>query len=191
MKAELEDWNNCIPFFIRLREFSDKDLPQPEDFPALISPAVSGDKPKRWVIDQLKLKRAIILVDGVDELAEDQRVKVKTWLKDINGTYPANRWVVTTRPHAADKGWLSEFDFMDADLQDMSKQDVTMFVEHWHTAVKEAETHIDEKEELDILETKLKSTIRENRNLRKLATNPLLCAMICALHRDRTTQLPL
>ena len=40
------------------------------------------------------------------------------------------------------------------------------------------------------LSSKLKLTIRSNPNIRKLVTNPLLCAMVCALHRDRFTHLP-
>jgi uncharacterized protein YjbI with pentapeptide repeats len=36
----------------------------------------------------------------------------------------------------------------------------------------------------------LKSVIRQSRSLRNLAETPLLCAMICALHRDRRRELP-
>ncbi|MGD1095150.1 MAG: hypothetical protein ABSB35_24555, partial [Bryobacteraceae bacterium] len=37
---------------------------------------------------------------------------------------------------------------------------------------------------------KLKDTLRGNRAIRRLATSPLLCGVICALHRDTNEQLP-
>lgn len=190
LKRELESWNHCIPFFIRLREFSEKPLPKLEDLPALVAPALSSEMPKRWVNDKLKAQQAIILVDGVDEIAENKRTKIKEWLKDIDETYPNNKWIVTSRPYAASKEWLSEFGFLNANLQDMGIRDIEVFIEHWHSAVQETESSPEKKEELEILQKKLKTTIRENRAIRKLATSPLLCAMICALHRDRSTQLP-
>jgi len=186
----LEEWNQCVPFFIRLREFSDKTLPTPNAFPALITPALSDEMPEQWVIGKLKAGQAIILVDGVDEIAEGQRENIKTWLKDIDDNYPNNKWILTSRLYAAEKGWLADAGFMDADLQDMNVKNVESFIKHWHEAVKGAESQLEKKEQLDNLEAKLKATIKENRNLRKLATNPLLCAMICALHRDRNTKLP-
>src|SRR5207302_7338323 len=37
---------------------------------------------------------------------------------------------------------------------------------------------------------RLKEEVRRNRSKRILATNPLLCAMLCALNRERHQQLP-
>ncbi|MEL7002683.1 MAG: NACHT domain-containing protein [Bacteroidota bacterium] len=190
LRRELEDWNSCIPFFIRLREFSDKKLPTPKDFPSLISPTLADVIPAEWVTKKLKSKQAIILVDGIDEVAEGQRKDIKNWIKDIDGVFPGNKWVITSRPYAVEKGWLSSSNFIDADLQDMNNKDIELFINHWHKAVLESENQSEKINEIRKLETKLQSTLKENRNIKKLATSPLLCAMICALHRDRSTQLP-
>ncbi len=192
MEGELAAWNQCIPFFIRLREFSDKELPTPKQFTALISKVIDDTKPENWTIEQLQEGRGIILVDGVDEIVEEKRETIKEWIKEIDELYPNNKWVVTSRPYAAKSAWLADFGFMDADLQEMGSRDIELFVEHWHEAVKESfqQKEVEELEQLDELSSLLKNTIKSNRNLRKLATSPLLCAMICALHRDRSTKLP-
>lgn len=186
----LQDWNHGIPFFIRLREFSESTLPKIADFPSLAAPAISGEMPPNWIIDKFRNGEAIVLVDGIDELSESKRPRVKAWIKDISETYPGNKWIVTSRPYAAASDWLEDLGFIGAELQSMGRSDIQQFIRHWHNAIKESENSTIKKNELDTLENKLNRTIRENANIRKLATNPLLCAMICALHRDRSTQLP-
>jgi len=77
LKKELNDWNECVPFFIRLRNFSDADLPSPKNFPSLTAKSLSDEMPEKWVAEKLKAGKAIILVDGIDEIAENHREKVK------------------------------------------------------------------------------------------------------------------
>ena len=150
----LKDWNNCVPFFIRLREFSDKNLPKPYEFVELISPAIAGDMPENWVNDILRSEKGVILVDGVDELSENQRDRIKKWLEDIDGAFPNNRWIVTSRQYAADRDWLFELGFSNAELQSMNSNDVELFIEHWHGAVKESQASQINKDELKELEVK-------------------------------------
>src|SRR6266702_4638514 len=64
----LSDWNDTIPFYIRLRHCVLSGLPRPEAFPELVAPAISGTMPKGWVHMALELGRAIVLIDGVDEV---------------------------------------------------------------------------------------------------------------------------
>jgi hypothetical protein len=56
--------------------------------------------------------------------------------------------------------------------------------------VKEGVQTIEEKDELDDLSETLLKTVKSNRSIHRLATSPLLCAMLCALHRDRVKNLP-
>lgn len=55
-----------------------------------------------WLVhEQLRSCHAIILIDGVDELADDRREKARTWLRDLVADFPRARYVVTFRPAAA------------------------------------------------------------------------------------------
>ena len=39
-KEPLRDWNDCLPFYIRLRQYVTSVLPQPEKFPAFAAPSI-------------------------------------------------------------------------------------------------------------------------------------------------------
>jgi predicted NACHT family NTPase len=69
----LAAWNNAIPFFVRLRERVDHSFPAPEEFPQLIAKTIVGTMPAGWVHRQLESGRALVLVDGVDELPQAKR----------------------------------------------------------------------------------------------------------------------
>jgi predicted NACHT family NTPase len=146
--------------------------------------------PDHWVHHQLTSGRAIVLVDGVDELPQSQRLGAREWLKDLAETYKEARFIASSRPHAVEEGWMEREGFDDAELQPMELTDIFAFIDHWHDAVREVLRDDLEKDELTSLADHLKEVVRHSRPLHSLAINPLLCAMLCALHRDRRQQLP-
>lgn len=139
---------------------------------------------------QLESGRALVLIDGLDEMPQEHRETVRLWIDSLVAEYPDSRFVITSRPYAAEEGWLTSEGFLDAELQDMTTPDVHAFIGHWHKAVKEGVQTIEEKDELDDLSEALLKTVKSNRSIHRLATSPLLCAMLCALHRDRVKNLP-
>lgn len=182
--------NDAVPFFIRLRQFTDQTFPPPEEFPKLIAPAIAARMPPGWVHKQLENGRAIVLVDGVDEVPESLRQKVRQGLMDIVDSYPDSKFMITSRPSAIEEGWLDREQFSDAELQPMQLPDILEFIDHWHDAVREELQEDEEKNALVPLAENLRKVIRRNSRISDLATSPLLCAMICALHRDRRKQIP-
>lgn len=190
LNEKLEPLNDCISFLIRLREFSDQPLPSPEIFPMLISSALGG-VPDRWAHNILKQGLGIILIDGIDEAPEDLREEIKNWLNDLIIQYPDSRYIVTSRPHAVKEGWLDGAQFVDATLQEMERKDIFAFIDHWHSAVSHnLDSNSDEYRELIELAPSLKDKIQLNTALFQLANSPLLCALLCALHRERSENLP-
>ena len=186
----LSDLNNTLPFFIRLRQFVQTELPRPEAFPSLVAPLIADTMPKGWAHMQLKSGRVIVLVDGLDEVPALRRENVRVWLKDLVETYPHTRFILTSRPHAAAEDWMVHEGFSNAELQPMQLSNIYTFINHWHMAVKDELYEDTEKAELVSLSSHLKENVKHNRSLRNLAINPLLCAMLCALNRDRRQQLP-
>ena len=189
-QSPLQDWNTIVPFIVRLRQFSDTDLPTPEQFPALVAPSISETMPRGWVIRLLRSGSAVIMIDGVDEVQESRRTGVRQWLTDMVSTFPNCRFIVTSRPHAIEQDWLTAEGFIEGDLQPMDLNAIDSFIDHWHLAVREEVERDEEIASLDRLAQNLKSTLRSNVAIRRLATNPLLCSVICALHRDTNEQLP-
>jgi Leucine-rich repeat (LRR) protein len=185
----LVDWNDSVPFFIRLRRYAGQALPQPEDFVAAIAPAEAGRMPDGWAHRQLESGRALVLIDGVDELSDDDRQRAREWLLDLTATFENACYVVTSRP-STPEDWLIAADFQHCALQPMTLGDVRSFVEHWYNAIRSALPDAADQAELDQMSAGLMAILRSRPPLRGLATNPLLCAMICALHRERSEQLP-
>ena len=163
----------------------------PSIFPILIDRvALTESLPNGWVARQLESGRALVLIDGLDEMPQEHRETVRRWIDSLVAEYPNSRFVITSRPYAAKEGWLTSEGFLDAELQDMTTPDVHAFIGHWHEAVKEGVQTIEEKDELDELSEALLKTVKSNRAIHRLATSPLLCAMLCALHRERNEDLP-
>ncbi|MFF8697299.1 NACHT domain-containing protein [Streptomyces sp. NPDC015144] len=189
----LAEWNRCVPFVLRLRAFtSDDPLPAPDDFLRASGVPLHGAAPAGWADRLLTEGRALVLVDGVDEVPMRQRRRTEKWLKDLITAYPNARYVVTTRPSAVPEGWLSGPGpgFAPHVLLPMGREDIRLFVEHWHRAARTECADPLERERLDAYEASLRRAVGTRRDLARLATNPLMCALLCALNRDRRTQLP-
>ncbi|WP_267387063.1 NACHT domain-containing protein [Sphingomonas sp. GC_Shp_3] len=189
-EAEMDSWNQLIPFFVRLRALTGSTLPAPEDLPALVAPMISGTMPSGWVHQQLRNGRGLVLIDGLDEVSYERREATRKWVESILNEFQAIRVVVTSRPTAIPDGWLTQKGFKQLELLPMSPDDVAVFIEHWHEAVAGEEQDLPKRTAVMALIAPLKERIRVDRALRELAGTPLLCAMLCAMNRDRKQVLP-
>lgn len=186
----IRDWNDCVPLFIRLRRYSGVELPTPEKFLHDVAGSIAHTMPLNWVHDLLRTGRAVVLVDGVDELPEKQRRRAREWLRELLVSYPKARYVVTSRPAAAAESWLDKEDFEALEIQPMTMADIDALVSHWHAALAEGVTSATDVARIDQSRHALTQAIRTRRHLRMLTVSPLMTAMICALHLDRRMQLP-
>lgn len=188
----LRDWNGLVPFVLPLRSFnSPAGLPAPEDW--LAATGVPLRAPDGWVAGLLATGRALVLVDGVDEVPPRLRSRTESWLRDLLARYPGARFVVTTRPSAVPEDWLTAHGFSSLSLLPMERDDVGAFITHWHDSARaeaDAEDPGRERELLDRYEKALLQAVGSRRDLGRLATNPLMCALLCALNRDRRMHLP-
>ncbi|WP_432510660.1 NACHT domain-containing protein [Kineococcus sp. SYSU DK001] len=191
IEGSLDFLSSSVPLFLQLRRYANAELPAPENFLDHVAKPIAGVMPDGWVHRRLENGEAAILIDGVDELPERQRPAARNWLRSLTETYPDCFFVVTTRPSAVAEDWLHGGNFSTAELLPMSLADTTNFIEHWYTAAARAVAHHNvEVETLKSYQGQLIRVIRDTPTLRSLATSPLLCAMLCALNRDRRTQLP-
>jgi hypothetical protein len=188
--SELEEWNGCVPFLVKLRSYADSGLPPPEEFLTGVADAIKGLMPQGWVHRQLSSGRALILIDGVDELASSQRRAVRSWLSDLLIAYSDIQVVLTSRPAAASADWLAAEGFDSAFLERMSPADIRSLIHHWHLAARDAGGLPCEIDELASYEAGLLARLEGAPHLRALAGTPLLAAMLCSLNLDRVRQLP-
>ncbi|MER0244125.1 NACHT domain-containing protein [Streptomyces sp. HSW2009] len=189
---ELADWNLCVPFVLRLRALVRRaELPLPQDFLSSMGNPLAGAAPEGWVEGLLTSGRALVLVDGVDEVPKALRKRAETWLKHLVLAFPHARYVVTTRPSAVPDGWLAPDGFRSHSLLPMGRDDVQRFVRHWHRAARqEIGGRPWDQTTLDSYEQAMLQAVTDRRELARLSTNPLMCALLCALNRDRRMHLP-
>ena len=94
-------WNNVIPFFIRLRDVAIHSFPAPEEYIARVEPDIDGRRPSDdWEHLQLDNGRAVLLIDGVDELPSGKRETFLERLQSLLRLYPQARYIITSRPAA-------------------------------------------------------------------------------------------
>ncbi|MFB7590260.1 NACHT domain-containing protein [Streptomyces sp. NPDC056169] len=170
-----------VPFVLPLRTLTrhGERLPAPDRF--LSAAGCPLTPPDGWADRVLASGRGLVLVDGIDEIPETERGRAREWLRDLLSAYEGNRWLVTARPTAVGNDWLARDGFTDLVLSPMSRTEVATFVRRWHRAAgPEAEPY--EQQLLDALHT--------TEHVAQLATNPLMCGLVCALHLDRRGYLP-
>jgi hypothetical protein len=194
-RGPLADWNRAVPFYVPLRRYAEGDLPAPEQFLDAVGRHIAQEMPPGWVHGLLREGRALVLVDGVDELREGvRRDTARDWLLELVAAFPEARYVVTSRPAAVTDRWLAGTgqgeDFTTIELQPMSQSDMRAFVRRWHDAMSQEIADAEERDQLDGDERALLTVIEADRHLRALAVNPLLCALLCALNRERSRDLP-
>ncbi|GGW19769.1 ATP-binding protein [Streptomyces capoamus] len=189
--GELADWNGLTPVFVKLREYSGRELPKPEAMLDSVAGQITGVMPKAWVERRLAHGDALLLIDGVDELLDGERRGVREWLRRLLAAYGDVRVVVTSRPAAARADWLRREEFTALHLDRMAPPDLAAFVRQWHQAVRELDDDLPcPVEELPRCEQSLLSSLKDRPHLRSLAGTPLLAAMLCAMHLNRGSRLP-
>ncbi|MFI9294587.1 NACHT domain-containing protein [Streptomyces gardneri] len=170
-----------VPFVLPLRALTrhGERLPSPDGFLSAAGCPLAA--PEGWADRVLAAGRGLVLVDGIDEVPEAERGRAREWLRGLLDTYEGNRWLVTSRPTAVRDDWLAPEGFTELALSPMTGAEVTTFVRRWHRAAgAEAEPY----------EQPLLDALRTAEHVAQLATNPLMCGLVCALHRDRRGFLP-
>jgi hypothetical protein len=111
---------------------------------------------------------AVILIDGLDELASDSRPeavrRVSRWLVQ----YANNHWVLSSRPIGATRfpGLVTE-----AMLQDLSSDEISHAIRRFFENSREAD--------------KLQQVVAAHRDLTSLAASPLLLGLMAQIFRDQ------
>ncbi len=182
LTGELAHLIGRIPFVLPMRTLTRKgaQLPTPADFLRSVGSPLADAQPQGWADRVLSAGRGLLLIDGMDEVPDQERIRARDWLTDLLSAYPHNLCLVTSRPSAVRQDWLGSEDFTELTLSSMSRENLAVFVDRWHRAAEADPT----------LGAALLDAVRTKQDLSRLATNPLICALICALHRERRGFLP-
>ncbi|MGW0584071.1 NACHT domain-containing protein, partial [Streptomyces sp. NPDC002920] len=208
-KGPLEPFNDQVPFLIRLRDMyaprwkqaegSDGVLPQPEQFLRFSRMGTGAAPPDGWIHRMLDGGRALLLVDGLDEVLEIHRDGVLRWIGALLRDFRSLHVIVTGRPEAIEH-WQPprKLGFAELRLRELNKDQRSELIRKWHReavlGVRSARYGEEESERriarLTSLETSLIERVDASDDLAALAASPLLCAVLCKLHEVHATRLP-
>ncbi|EPX81368.1 NACHT domain-containing protein [Litoreibacter arenae] len=183
-KSTIPRFSGLVPIFIRLRsqlEFSEKisvlDAAKRSNSNLFIN------FNEEWFRNKVEKGEALFLIDGIDEVPSNQRQSAAQWIDDLAGWASSCPVVVTTRPLSDEPIFETEFQY--AHLENMSHDDIERFVSYWHRAVSSGLLDEEITKRLNSSREKLLAAISSISSLRALATNPLMCAVLCAINLDR------
>ena len=179
-----------IPFFAPLRELKDPDREGFTDFIMRVCNLEEYAISKKSLEKLLDEGRGIILLDGLDEVAnEETRIKTCHWVDKARRRCAQTRFVITSR-YAGYQGKSRLVDaVVELSIQDFTPEEVMEFLVKWFETV-EVAIHPGEDESRWKKEGREKAlvlvkTINESEHLKKLAVNPLILQIMALVHRDR------
>jgi energy-coupling factor transporter ATP-binding protein EcfA2 len=191
-----------IPVLLYLRDVYPQILENPEiSLAELVTAWVQSlqktdplKPPTGWFAKQLRKNRCLILLDGLDEVADEtQRQQISRWVDQQMYEYPQLPFILTSRPLGYEKAQLQQ-DVVVLEVEPLTDEQIEQFIRNWYLAI-EVKSH-DGKADLGVREeaaqqaNRLISEIQKQSALADLASNPLLLTMIATVHRRRAT-LPL
>ncbi|MCP4543647.1 MAG: SUMF1/EgtB/PvdO family nonheme iron enzyme [Chloroflexi bacterium] len=136
----------------------------------------------------LEQGRAVVLLDGLDEVADpDLRRRVSRLVESFTAAYPGCRYVVSSRIVGYTGPARLGEEYATTTVRDFTLADVERFLCNWHLAVAvgqmgpgtSAAAYAGDQTQ------QLLAAIEKNERIRDLAINPLMLTVIALVHRDR------
>ncbi len=161
--------------------------PLPGVLPAL-SRSAAPKLPANFFDPYLGAGRAVILLDGLDEVADsDLRRRASRLVEAFCRAYPACRYVITSRIVGYEGAARLGEDFTTTTVRDFTLQDVRRFLTNWYRLVAAGQMGPGPSADAYAAEQtgQLYQAIVASDRIRELALNPLLLTVIAMVHRDR------
>jgi HEAT repeat protein len=139
---------------------------------------VKRELPNEFFENWLEDGRALILLDGLDEVAEEARqFEVVELIESFLRQYSQNRAIITSRPAGYKRAFFRTDEFPQYRLQLFDDAKIDLFIEHWY------ESRFKDSEERKRRQESLRKALAEQNRIKLLARNPLLLTIISLIHR--------
>jgi len=145
--------------------------------------------PKGWFDKKLRGKKCLVMLDGLDEVADEaQRKKVSTWADAQMARYPEARFILTSRPFGYRSAPVERVGAT-LEVQSFSLKEVEQFIRNWYLqneALRQARKEDEgvraraRKQATDLI-----ASIKNSPPLAAMALNPLMLTMIATVHDNR------
>jgi energy-coupling factor transporter ATP-binding protein EcfA2 len=182
-----------LPILLFLRDYTEQILQNPK-FTILhalqeVLRKWQVDIPMDWFQDQLKRGQCLVMLDGLDEVADFRsRQQVVSWVDRQITTFSKNQFIVTSRPFGYRSNPLRKT--LELEVQPFSINQVEHFVHRWYLANEIMAAQRDDpgvQMEARSGAEDLLMRLRRAHVLLDMAVNPLLLTMIATVHRYRSS----
>ena len=145
-------------------------------------------KSKNWFERKLKTGKCLVMLDGLDEVADaEQRKRVSKWVDEQLEYYSKCQFLITSRPQGYKDAPLQKADVLE--VQPLNTEQVKNFINNWYLANEikssgdQLNDEVRERATGDAMD--LMRRLRKVPALSSLTANPLLLTMIAMVHRYR------
>lgn len=196
-----------IPFLLRLRDFRSQltqevlptlpELINQHYLPSLLKQTNLVPPPK-WIEQLLRNGEALVMLDGFDELAEDQRKRSSYWISQQMQAYDRTTFILTSRP-AGYRDYEAKRPSLPIFVQKFNEDQQERFIRRWYVCQERCargENKVAQEQAKIAAERNAQNLLDQLRDphrpeLQQMAENPLLLNMLATFHRfDPGVQLP-
>ena len=151
-----------VPFFITLKEFAEvEEQPKLKLFDYLAKYINDDNKEDLDII--LKNGKALICLDGLDEVLQKDTNRVIKEIEQLALKYPQNQYLMTCRIAAKEYTFTQ---FTEVEIADFDWEQITIFANNWF-------------ENKLIKAYKFLGRLEKDKPIQELASNPLLVTLLC------------
>lgn len=144
--------------------------------------------PENWFTQQLREGKCLVLLDGLDEVANTaHRQAVSQWVDQQMYNYPDTPFILTSRRLGYEEAKLNSA-VQVLEVEPLSSEQIQQFVNNWYQEVER--TRRGGKDDLATKEAASRNTqdllnqIQQHKALQDLASNPLLLTLIATAHQQ-------
>jgi predicted NACHT family NTPase len=155
-----------VPLFITLKDFAEtKNQPGFLDY---IQEKITNNATQSQFQDVIQQGKAFVLLDGLDEVREEDTGRVLRGIRDFSNRYAENHFVITCR--IAAKEYVFER-FTEVEVADFDDEQISTFIHNWFRCKKPGKGEEFAKQIIEKLD--------KNKPIKELASNPLLLTLLC------------
>lgn len=177
-----------LPILVYLREVREAIT---GDSPPVLADLVHEQQaeltpPPNWFAHQLQQGRCLVMLDGLDEVADTrQRQAVSRWVDQQMSRYPRNGFILTSRPFGYRSAPLTS-EVVVLEVKPFSLQQMTQFIHNWYLQNEIMRHGGTDDPGVRAAATRqaqdLTHRIRHAPPLAAMAVNPLLLTMLATVH---------
>ncbi len=171
------DW---LPILIRMRDLARHPDKSILEYARIFAEKTMAVKtlPTGFFEHWLEDGRALILLDGLDEVAEEgKRYDVVRRIENFLGQFDRNRAIITSRPAGYRRDFFRTEEFPHYQMQSFNDEKISTFINNWY------DSRFRDKAEAERRKESLQKALDDNDRIKLLARNPLLLTIIALIHR--------